>query len=76
MEEMIIGGEYYHEQIEKMMAPDEGYRKYHGQKGVIGEGFLIVYSNLKPEWVLSFMLVNVGVVNRHDLYRLIYKYIR
>ena len=74
MEELIVGGEYYHEQLEALVLKKNGYCHYHGNKGIIGESILIIYSNKHPEWVFTFLLINIGISNRHDLYRLIYKY--
>ena len=74
MEDFIVGEEYSLVSIDSIIADTGGYRHYHGIKGNIGEDFLIMYSNDNPEWVFSFLLIQVGVSKGLNSYRLIYKY--
>jgi len=74
MEELILNGEYYLEQIDKVIKKHNGYRHYKGDRDTIGESILLMYSDDNPAWVLTFLLINISVGRNHNLYRLIYKY--
>ena len=74
MEDLILNGEYYYEQREKIFKANGGAHHYHGVKDNIGEAIILAYSNDNPEWTFTFLLIGVSVSKKLDLYRLIYKY--